>query len=187
MYEFSYPSRLPGSTNDPVSHGQGKKSYGSIPMQKRGRMGTEEEWMGQGPPRHVVTPGQDSVDKWKSCHEDFHGISWTYRLNNCKAKKIKTTYVAILWTSVSSFWRKDAVEILNINKVVTISVFELRIWEKKKAVKRQRYVTSLFLKNAGDTFALSLRNEGGRLRQSWDRASVLSKDEATGSCAFRLF
>lgn len=61
MYEFSYPSCLPGSTDDPVSHGQGKKSYGSVPMQKRGRMGTEEEWMGQGPPRHVVTPGQDSV------------------------------------------------------------------------------------------------------------------------------
>lgn len=61
MYGFSNPPNHPVSTNDPVSHGQGEKSYGSVSRQKRGRMGTEKEWMGQGPPKHVVTPGQDSV------------------------------------------------------------------------------------------------------------------------------
>ena len=69
MYGFL---QSPMSTNNSVSHIQGKKSCGSVPTRK-GQMGSEEEWMGQVPPRHTITPGQDSVDN-KSCHEGFQGI-----------------------------------------------------------------------------------------------------------------
>lgn len=74
MYEFPNTSSHPHpvSTIDPDSHGE--KPYGSVLMQKRGRMGTEGDEWGKVPPRHIVTPGQDYIDKWKSCHEEFHGI-----------------------------------------------------------------------------------------------------------------
>lgn len=56
-----FPSPRPVSTNNSISHGPGEKSYGSVPTQKRGSTGTEEEQMGQGTLRPTIIPGQGSI------------------------------------------------------------------------------------------------------------------------------